>query len=280
MGFEFPQIALRSGDALDRFGVGTYKLENDEAERIVAAAIELGYRHIDTAKLYRNEEGVGRAVKQAIDAGKVQREELFITSKLWHDDHLQAEKALEGSLERAGLDYLDLFLIHWPTPKRGTAPTAWKGLIKAQERGLVRNIGVSNFEILHLEQIISETGIVPAVNQIELHPHHQRRELVDYCRALGIVVEAWSPLARGRATLLQDSAVTAAANAHGKTPAQIVLRWHVQHDFVVFPKTRSVERLKENAAIFDFELTAAEMTALDALERAEASGSNPFDMNG
>ncbi|MDO4241626.1 MAG: aldo/keto reductase [Microbacteriaceae bacterium] len=271
-----PEISLPGGRGIPQLGVGTYKLESADCERVVAAAFEMGYRHIDTAKLYENEAAVGAAFA----ASGLARDEVWITTKLWHDEHDDAIGALGRSLDRLGLDSVDLYLVHWPVPALGTAWQAWQELISAREAGLARNIGVSNFEIEHLERIISETGVVPAVNQIELHPHHQRRELVEFCREKGIAVEAWSPLARGRESLFAAEAVVAAAQAHGRTPAQILLRWHVQSGFIVFPKTSSVARLAENAAIFEFELSADEMAALNALECGQASGRDPREFNG
>ncbi len=273
---QIPNISLNDGGSIPQLGVGTYKLESDTAQAIVERALELGHRHIDTAKIYKNEAAVGAAIKNS----DVRRADLWVTTKLWHDDHDDAVGALEGSLERLGLDYVDLYLIHWPVPKLGTAWQAWRDLIKAREAGLVKSIGVSNFEIPHLERIISDTGVVPAINQVELHPHHQRRKLREFCAQQGIVVESWSPLARGRQELLADPAVTAAATAHGRTPAQVLLRWHLQHGLVVFPKTASADRLIENSEVLDFELDAAQMKALDALEKAAPSGSDPYEFNG
>lgn len=271
-----PQISIAPGISVPQLGVGTYKLEPDAAYRIVRAALEKGYRHIDTAKLYNNEEAVGRAVR---DSG-IDRKELWITTKLWHDEYADPVAALNRSLERLGMDYVDLYLIHWPVPLLGTAWDAWHGLVAGRQQGLSRSIGVSNFEIEHLERIIADSGVLPAVNQIELHPEHQRRELVAYCRSRGIVVQAWSPLARARQSLLHAPAVLAAATAHKRSAAQIILRWHVQHGFIVFPKTAREERLKEHLEIFDFVLDATEMAALDALEIGLKSGSGPYEVNG
>lgn len=271
-----PGVQLSDGFVIPQLGIGTYQLPNDEAEAIVAAGLELGYRHIDTASLYKNEEGVGKAVA----ASGLDRSDVWVTTKLWHTDHGDPLGGLRASLDRLQLDYVDLFLIHWPTPKLGTAWQAWEGLIEARELGLTRSIGVSNFEIEHLERIIGDTGATPSVNQIELHPHHQRRELVEYCKQRNIVIESWSPLAQGRKQLFADPAVADAAKAHGKSPAQIVLRWHLEKGFVVFPKTATASRLGENLDIFDFELTAAEIEAIDELEGLGESSISPYDMNG
>lgn len=273
---QIPKKVLRDGHQLDQLGVGTYKLSEPEAQEIVGAALEMGYRHIDTASLYGNEAAVGRAVA---DSG-IPREDVWVTTKLWHTDHERAGEALRESLERLQLSYVDLFLIHWPTPERGTAWGAWQQLIELQQEGLVRSIGVSNFEIPHLERIIADTGVVPVVNQIEIHPEHQRRALRRFCMEHDIAVQSWSPLARGRDSLLQSQAVQQIAAAHGKTAAQVVLRWHVQEGLIVFPKTRSVERLAQNAEIFDFTLTDTEMGLLYELESGARSGSDPFQFNG
>ncbi|MBT1017536.1 aldo/keto reductase [Canibacter sp. lx-72] len=273
---QIPEVKLRDGRKIQQLGVGTYKLEPANTLEIVGAALELGYRHIDTAKIYRNEVEVG----QALAASSVARDDVWVTTKLWHDEHDDAIGALQRSLERLQLESVDLFLIHWPVPKLGTAWRAWQDIIEAQQRGLVKSIGVSNFEIPHLERIMAETGVVPVVNQIEVHPHHQRRKLRDFCAAHEIAVESWSPLARGRAELMQERAVVKTAQAHNVTAAQVVLRWHLQHGLIVFPKTSRVARLTENAKALDFELTSEQMLELDALEIVAASGSNPYDFNG
>lgn len=273
---EIPLVRLGDGSQLQQLGVGTYKLDADTAYTIVRTALDLGYRHIDTAALYNNEDAVGRAVA---DSG-IDRGEIWITTKLWHDFHLDATTALQTSLAKLRTDYVDLYLVHWPVPKLGTAWAAWRSLVELQTAGLAKSIGVSNFEIEHLQRIIADTGVVPAVNQIELHPEHQQRQLVSFCREHAIAVQAWSPLARGRQSLLGAPPVVAAAERYGKTPAQIILRWHLQQNFIVFPKTAIPARLRENAAIFDFVLTDEQMQALNLLERAARSGSAPRDFNG
>ena len=266
-----PNVTLLNGSKIPQLGVGTYQIEPSDTERVVSEAFEAGYRHIDTAKLYNNEAGVGAAV----DASGLPREELFITTKLWNTDQTRATDAFNESLDRLALDRVDLFLIHWPQPMFGEALGAWRDLIKIAESGRATSIGVSNFEVEHLQQLLDETGVVPAVNQIECHPFHQRRELREFCAEHGIAVEAWGPLARGRTDLLERPEVLAAAAAHGRTPAQIVLRWHVQQNRIIFPKTTRRERLIENAGLFDFALTDAEMVAIDALEAGTNLGPDP-----
>lgn len=273
---QIPNITLAGGTKIPQLGVGTYQIVPEDTERVVSEAFEAGYRHIDTASFYHNEAGVGAAVA----ASGLPRGELFITTKLWNSDQTRAAAAFEESLNRLSLDRVDLFLIHWPQPMFGDALAAWRALIDIAESGRASAIGVSNFEISDLQQLIDETGIAPAINQIEVHPFHQRRELSAYCVEHGIAVEAWGPLARGRTDLLERSDVRAVARAHDRTPAQVVLRWHVQHDRIIFPKTTHRERLIENARLFDFALTGDEMAVLDALEEGKNLGPDPrtFDV--
>lgn len=271
-----PEIELNDGNRIPQLGLGVFKLDTQETERIVSEALEAGYRHIDTAFIYRNETGVGRAIA----ASGIPRDEIFVTTKLWNTDHEDPRAAIEGSLERLGLDRLDLFLIHWPMPMLGTALGAWRNMVQLLGAGLTTSIGVSNFEVEHLRELHEETGVVPAVNQVELHPLHQRRELRAYCQANGIAVEAWGPLSQGKSDLLRRPVVTNAGVVHGKSPAQIVLRWHVQHGTIVIPKTSRKKRLSENADIFDFVLSDAQMAAIDALDAQQNFGPDPrtFDV--
>lgn len=270
-----PNIGLNSGHHIPQLGLGVYKVAPGETERIVLDAFEAGYRHIDTASFYGNEVEVGRAIAHS----GIPREEIFVTTKLWNTDQPRPREAFEESLDRLGLERLDLFLIHWPQPERGEALGAWQALIEIADSGRSSSIGVSNFESEHLAELIDGTGIVPAVNQIEVHPLHQRRELISFCNERGIAVEAWGPLSQGKSDLLERTAITAAAEAHGKTPAQIVLRWHVQQGRIIFPKTSRPERLTENADIFDFALTEAEMVAIEALDEQQNFGPDPRSFN-
>lgn len=272
-----PNLTLSNGTEIPQLGLGVFLVEPGEAERVVSDALEVGYRHIDTARIYDNEAEVGRAIASS----GIPRDELFITTKLWNNDHERAADAFEQSLDRLGLDRVDLYLVHWPIPMvEGSALTAWRGLIDIAETGRASAIGVSNFEIEHLQQVIDATGVVPAANQIELHPLHQRRELTAFCAEHDIAVEAWGPLAQGKTDLFERPEVVAAAERHGKTPAQVVLRWHLQQGRIIFPKTGRRERMVENADIFDFELSGTELEAIDSLEAGTNFGPDPrsFDV--
>ena len=272
-----PVLSLNSGATIPQLGFGVFKVDPAETERIVTDALELGYRHIDTAAIYGNEEGVGRAIAKS----GVPREDLFITTKLWNSDQgtQSAFDAIDLSLEKLGLESVDLYLIHWPAPERNSYRESWKALQQIQSDGKATSIGVSNFLVEHLEAIIADGGAVPAVNQIELHPALQQREVVEFSRANGISIEAWGPLGQGKYPLFDEASVVEAAAAHGKTPAQVVLRWHLQNGNIVFPKSNSRERIAENLDLFDFELTDAEVAALSDLERDGRVGSHPSDVN-
>jgi 2,5-diketo-D-gluconate reductase A len=265
---EIPRLPLGEVE-IPQFGVGVFQVPPEKTVANVTAAIDAGYRHIDTAAAYGNEAEVGEAVR----ACGLDRDELFVTTKLWNDEQGEARRALETSLQRLGLDYVDLYLIHWPAPARERYVEAWQVLIEAQEAGLARAIGVSNFQPDHLRRIVEETGVTPAVNQIELHPYLAQAGLRREHAERGIVTEAWSPLAKGMAT--EEETVREIASAHGKTPAQVVLRWHIQLGNVVFPKSMSPERLRENIDIFDFELSGDEMERIEALDRGERTGPDP-----
>ena len=272
-----PTITLNDGHTIPQLGFGVFKVEPTETTRIVSDALEVGYRHIDTAAIYGNEEGVG----QALASSGIDRSELFVTTKLWNDNQgtQSALDAFDESLEKLGLDYVDLYLIHWPTPARDTYVESWKTLAKIRESGRARSIGVSNFLVPHLERIISETDIVPAVNQIELHPAGQQAEVAAFSRQHGIHIEAWGPLGQGKYPLLEEPVVTTAAEAHGKTPAQVVIRWHLQTGNIVFPKSNRRERMVENFDVLDFELSNTELATITALERGGRVGSHPNDVN-
>ncbi|MFH8249627.1 aldo/keto reductase [Microbacterium sp. B2969] len=265
-----PTVKLNDGHDIPQLGYGVFKVPPAETERAVTEALEVGYRHIDTAAIYGNEQGVGAAIA----ASGVARDELFITTKLWNDRHDGEEPhaAIRESLDKLGLDQVDLYLVHWPTPARKNHVHAWEKLVEIRDAGLTRSIGVSNFLVPHLEDIIAATGVTPAVDQIELHPAYQQRDVTDWAAAHGVRIESWGPLGQGKYDLFGTEPVEAAASAHGKTPAQVVLRWHLQHGFIVFPKSVRRERLEENLDVFDFELTAAEISAIDALDPGDGSG--------
>lgn len=271
-----PTITLNNGVAMPQLGFGVFQVPNDETERAVTAALAAGYRSIDTAAVYGNEEGVGRALA----ASGLAREELFITSKVWIAD-LGREATLAAyadSLAKLGLEYLDLYLIHWPAPAKDLYLESWQALEELAAAGKVRAIGVSNFLPEHLERLIALGGTVPAVNQVETHPALQQRNISAFNAAHGIATEAWSPLAQG--AVLTDPAVLAIAAAHGRTPAQAILRWHLQQGRIIIPKSVTPSRMAENLDILDFELSADELASLDALERDGRTGPNPAQFNG
>jgi len=268
-----PLIALNDGHSIPQLGFGVFKVDPDETERIVSDALEVGYRHIDTAAVYGNEIGVGRAIEKS----GIPREELFITTKLWNSDQgtQSAFDAMDLSLEKLGVDQVDLYLIHWPRPDLDRYVESWLALEQLREQGKTRSIGVSNFHRPHLERIIAESGSVPAVDQIELHPAFAQRELRAFSEPLGIRTEAWGPLGQGKYDLFGEKAVQEAAAAHGVSPAQVVIRWHLQQGIIVFPKSNSRERMAANFDVFGFELTDAEVAAIDALDRGQRVGSDP-----
>ncbi|WP_425837806.1 aldo/keto reductase [Microbacterium sp. PA5] len=268
-----PDITLNDGHTIPQLGFGVFKVDPGETERIVSDALEAGYRHIDTAAVYRNEEGVGRAIA----ASGIPRDELFVTTKLWNSEQGtdSTRAALATSLETLGLDHVDLYLIHWPRPDLDRYVASWQTLEELRGEGLTRSIGVSNFHRPHLERLLAETDTVPAVNQIELHPAFAQRELRAFGEGHGIRTEAWGPLGQGKYDLFGEQAVQAAASAHGATPAQVVIRWHLQHGIIVFPKSSTRERIAENIDVFGFELTADEMAAIDALDRGLRVGADP-----
>ncbi|MBM9461771.1 aldo/keto reductase [Nocardioides sp. zg-536] len=269
-----PTVTLNNGVTMPQLGFGVFQVPDEETEAAVSAALEAGYRSIDTATIYGNERSVGRAIA----ASGVPREELFLTTKLWNSDHERAVEAYDASVERLGME-ADLYLIHWPTPGRDLYLRAWEGLERLYADKRVRAIGVSNFLPEHLDRVVSQRGIVPAVNQIEVHPLLQQRDIQAADTRLGVATEAWSPLAKGGA-LLAEEAVTAIAERLGRTPAQVVIRWHLQQDRIVIPKTVTPARMAENLDVFDFDLTADDLAALDALEDGTRTGPDPATFNG
>lgn len=264
------QIPLRDGASIPRVGLGVYQSPRGEPTRTaVREALASGYRHVDTARVYRNEADVGAAVRES----GLPRDEIFVTTKLWNRDqgYDRTLRAFDESLAELGLDTVDLFLIHWPVAKKRL--DAWRALETLHGEGRVRSIGVSNFLVPHLEELLAHATVVPAVDQIEIHPFHQQRETRALCAAQGIVVEAYSPLTRGQR--LTDPVLVRVAAEVGRTTAQVLLRWGLQHDLVVLPKSTRPERIRENLALFDFQLTDDQMAALDALEEGTATGWDP-----
>ncbi|MFD4628805.1 aldo/keto reductase [Streptomyces sp. NPDC058284] len=262
---------------MPQLGFGVWQVPDDEATKAVALALEAGYRSIDTAAVYGNEEGTGRAIA----ASGVPREELFVTTKLWNGDHGHdaALRAFDASLAKLGLDYVDLYLIHWPLPSKDSYVDTYKALEKILADGRAKSIGVSNFLPEHLRRLLDETSVIPAVNQIELHPQLQQRTLREFHAEQGIATEAWSPLGSGKG-LLEVPAIIAISRKHGRSPAQIVLRWHVQLGNVAIPKSVTPSRIKENIDVFDFELDPEDMAAISALNEDRRTGPDPatFDV--
>jgi 2,5-diketo-D-gluconate reductase A len=268
---QIPALALGENEQIPQLGFGVFQVPPKETEQVVAEALAAGYRHLDTAAAYRNEGGVG----QALHASGIDRDEIFLTTKCWNDDqgYEQAKRACRASLERLELSHLDLYLIHWPVPAHDKYVETWKAFIELQAEGLVRSIGVSNFQPEHLERLIAETGVTPAINQIELHPHFQQVGLCREHERLGILTEAWSPLGQGLE--LEDLAIVEVAQAQGKTAAQTIIRWHLQLGNVVIPKSVTPSRIAENFDVFDFELSGAQMQAIEARDAGTRIGPDP-----
>ena len=275
-----PTLTLNDGLTIPQLGYGVFKVPPADTERAVSEALEIGYRHIDTAAIYGNEEGVGAAI-----AGSgIARGELYVTTKLWNDRQAGEEPhaAIRESLDKLGLERVDLYLVHWPAPANDNYLNAWEKLIEIREAGLTRSIGVSNHLVEHLDRIVTATGVTPAVNQIELHPAYQQRDVVEWANRHNVRIEAWGPLGQGKYPLFDAPAVADAASAHDRTPAQIVLRWHLQKGNIVFPKSVQEKRLRENIDVFGFTLDESEIAAIDALDPLDGSGrvgTHPNDLN-
>ena len=259
-----PTIKLSNGVEIPALGLGTWPIADADAETVVAGAIQAGYRLIDTAQGYRNEEGIGKAMR----ASGVDRSEIFVMSKFNERFHgyKEAQEAWAVSAERLGVDYIDMLLIHWPAPKQDRYVDAWRGMMKLLEDGKVRAIGTSNFKPAHLERLIAETSFTPHLNQVQINPRIPRQDHRDFDTAHGIVTEAWSPLSKGR-DLLEEPSVVALSQKHSRTPGQVILRWHVQNGLIPIPKSSNPGRLAENLSVFDFELSPDDMHSLDALDR-------------
>ena len=275
-----PAITLHDQTTIPQLGFGVFQVPPDQTAKTVLYALEVGYRHIDTAQMYANEAGVG----EAIASSGIPRDELYITTKLNNGFHRpdDARRSLDESLSRLGIDQVDLFLIHWPLPTRydGDYVTTWRTMAEFVEDGRARSVGVSNFQPAHLDRIVSETGVVPVLNQVEVHPFFGNEDVRAACARHDVAVEAWAPIARGK--VAEDATITGIADRLGRTPAQVALRWHIQRGDIVFPKTVTPERMRENFDIFDFELSDDDMSTITALDRGEEgrSGPNPdtFDM--
>jgi 2,5-diketo-D-gluconate reductase A len=267
-----PTILLNSGYSIPQLGFGVFQVPPEDVERVVATALETGYRSLDTAAMYRNEEGVGRAIASSgIDRG-----DLFVTTKLDNGPHRagKTNEAIDVSLAKLGLDYLDLYLIHWPLPKANRYVEAWRAMVTARDDGRIRSIGVSNFMAHHLQRVMDETEVTPAVNQIELHPYFSQVQLRRFDAQHGIATEAWSPLGKG-GDILQDETITGLAEKYGVTPAQVVIRWHLQIGNIVIPKSVTPQRIRTNFDVFDFELDSDDVDAVNALDRGLNLGPDP-----
>ncbi|WP_442580784.1 aldo/keto reductase [Mesorhizobium sp. ASY16-5R] len=269
-----PEITFNDGKSIPQIGLGVWQTPDEVADSAVAAALGAGYRHIDTAAIYGNESGVARGIAQS----GVAREDVFVTTKLWNADQGfdSALRAFDKSLEKLGTDYIDLYLIHWPSPHRNAYAESWKAFVRLKEEGRAHSIGVSNFQPEHLQRIVDETGVAPALNQIELHPRFQQKDLRAAHEKLGVATESWSPLGSGR--LLGDAAIGRIAAKHHRSPAQVIIRWHLQQGLIVIPKSVTATRIVENFDVFDFKLDAEDMDAFAALDSKNGrTGPSPIN---
>ncbi len=271
-----PSLPLNNGIEIPQLGFGVWRLPPAETQQAVATALRAGYRHIDTATLYGNEEGVGTAVRES----GLDRDAVFVTTKVWNSDqgYDSTLRAFDASMQRLVFDVLDLYLIHWPVPGRGTAAETWRAMERLYLDGRIRAIGVSNFEPEHLRRLVDKAQIRPVVNQVELHPYLQQQEVRRTNAELGIATEAWSPLAKG-GQLLADPLLALLADRHGRTPAQVVLRWHLQLGTIVIPKSATPSRIEENIDVFGFELDEVEMAAVASLDRGQRVGPHPDEVS-
>lgn len=276
MAHAVPNLTLNDGNSAPQLGFGVFQIPDAETADAVAYAIKAGYRSIDTAAIYKNEAGV----RQGIERSGVARSDIFLTTKLWNAEQGFDEtlRAFDASAKKLGADYVDMYLIHWPTPKRDRYVDTWKAFIRLREEGRIRSIGVSNFQPDQLDRIVKETGIVPVVNQIELHPDFAQRDVVAANAKHKVITESWSPLGQG-GDLLKDATLVQLAKKHGKSAAQVVLRWHVQLGHMVIPKSVTPERIAANIDVFDFELSADDMKAIDGLEAGNRMGPDPDQFN-
>lgn len=274
-----PYVTLNNGVQMPRLGLGVWKSKDgNEVEAAVTAALKAGYRLIDTAMVYGNEGGVGKAIR----ASGIPREEIFVTTKLWNSDQGKdkVRPAFEASLKRLGLDYIDLYLIHWPMPARDLYVETWHEFEKLYADKKVRAIGVCNFEVEHLEKLDKHSTVTPAVNQIELHPRFAQTELREYAKEHGILIESWSPLGGTKGSILGNEMLIQIGKDYSKSPAQVVIRWHLQHNLIVIPKSVHAERISQNIDVFDFELSKEEMDMIDSLETGQRLGPDPNTLNG
>jgi len=267
-----PHVSFNDGRSIPQLGLGVWQTPDDVAVEAVSTAIKTGYRHIDTAAVYKNEEGVGKGfVTSGIDRG-----DIFLTTKVWNEDQGFDEtlKAMDASLKRLGTDYVDLYLIHWPSAFRGKYIETWKAMIRLREEGKAKSIGVSNFEGSYIDDLIRDTGVTPAINQIQLHPRFQQKAMRDKHAGLGVVTESWSPLGQGQ--VLADPVIGEIAKRHGKSPAQVIIRWHLDLGLVVIPKSVTPSRIVENFDVFDFALSEEDKAAIAGLDAADGRiGSDP-----
>lgn len=272
---EQPVIKLRDGTVMPQIGLGVWQASIDEARQAALKALEVGYRSIDTAAIYKNEEGIGQALQETA----VARDDIFITTKLWNDDQQNVPEALETSLKKLQLESVDLYLMHWPCPQKDHFVSAWQAMIELQKQGLAKSIGVCNFHEAHLKRLMEETGVSPVINQVELHPMLQQRSLHAWNALHQIQTESWSPLAQGGKGVFDQEIIKKLARKYGKTPAQIVIRWHLDSGLVVIPKSVTPSRIAENFQVFDFRLEKPEVSEIASLDKGHRLGPNPDELN-